>query len=66
MIEVRNDERGKLDEVVARGATVHLERLSRYRWCLIIEDRTERRVHLSVTTVSLVEDSSGLKGADPK
>lgn len=35
-LEIRPDDNGGIDEVVADGAAVHLERMSRGEWCLTI------------------------------
>jgi adenylate cyclase class IV len=48
-IEIRNDLRGELDEVVGFGCYVHLERMDRHWFCLIVEDG-KRRVMLNVGT----------------
>jgi len=42
---IRRDDEGEVDEVVARGADVHLERMSAGGWSLIIGD-----LHLEVFT----------------
>ncbi len=59
-VEIRRNEDGTLDEIVAHGAGVHLEQMGKGVWSLIIEDR-----HLNVFTprgaevrVELVDDSS--------
>jgi hypothetical protein len=47
MIEVRNDDRNLLDELVAVDAHVHLERMADHKWCLIVDDG-DRRVMVSI------------------
>ena len=42
-IEVRRRKDGTLDEVVARGCNVHLERLDRRQWGLVVQ-KNDRRV----------------------
>jgi hypothetical protein len=41
-VEVRNDDKGELDEIVAFGAYVHLERMDRNWFCLIVEQGNRR------------------------
>lgn len=41
-VEARRDERGELDEIVAFGAYVHLERMADNWFCLIVESPKER------------------------
>jgi hypothetical protein len=41
-IILRNDDDGALDEVVAEGAYVHLERLDDHKFCLIVEQGGQR------------------------
>ncbi len=48
-IELRNDERGELDELVGKNCYVHLERMDEHWFCLIVEDG-ERKVMLNVGT----------------
>lgn len=37
-IEVRRDDSGEVDEIVARAADVHLERMDDDAWCLIVSE----------------------------
>lgn len=48
-IIVRNDETGELDEIIATGANVHLERMDERWFCLIIE-QGGRRLLVNVGT----------------
>lgn len=48
-IIVRNDEMGELDEIIATGANVHLERMDEHWFCLIIE-QGGRRLLVNVGT----------------
>ena len=41
-VEVRYDEDGELDEVVAKNATVHLEKMDHSQFVLIVETARER------------------------
>ena len=46
-IAVRFETSGELDEIVATGANVHLERMSRNHWWLMISSGT-RSVHVNL------------------
>jgi len=37
-MDVRKDDDGELDEIVARNCTVHLEKMDDKQWCLQIVD----------------------------
>lgn len=47
MIELRYDDLG-LDELVGTGCTVHLERMDKTYFCLIVEN-DKRRVYLNIS-----------------
>lgn len=58
-VEIRRDDRGRIDEIVAQNASVHLERMDKDCWFLIVEGsngiaeavwlrRDNRRVDISL------------------
>lgn len=61
----RLDDEGGLDEVVASGAYVHLERMSDREWCLIVEAGGKRshvflgatRAHVRATVIEAPDDA---------
>lgn len=54
LFEVRPDNEGGVDEVVAIGCAIHLERMSDHDWFLLIErpNGTEERFSISAATPS--------------
>lgn len=48
MPDIRHDDSGAIDEVVARGADVHIERMSTHGWfvCITETDGAELRLWL--------------------
>lgn len=48
-LEVRRDEDGSLDEIVATGASIHLEQMGGNSWWMSIE-AGGRHVHVNLTT----------------
>jgi len=55
-VEIRRDDKGHIDEVVASNATVHLERLGAGKWFLAIEgaDGIEEAFWLGLEKRSIV------------
>jgi hypothetical protein len=49
VIEIRNNDDGSLDEIVAHGVTIHLEQMDTTNWWMSIE-KDGRLLHVNFTT----------------
>lgn len=58
------DDDGRIDEIVARNARVHLERLDKNLWMLIVECGKGTYVHLNISNVR--EFEKVLRNAKPE